>query len=320
VPERVLVTGASGFVGSHIAEAFVEAGYEVRCGLRARSNPRWIHDLAIEPVPLDLARPDDFPRGVKDVDIIVHAAGITKARRNSDYHTINSEGTRRLAAAAADARVRRFILVSSLAARGPDTLIKDGRDLPASAYGRSKLEAEASLRTFDEQMEAVALRPAAVYGPRDTDLLPLFKMARRGWLILPSGPGVLQPVYATDVARAVLAAAHRSVGFGPFPVAEDARYTWRDVADRLEKAFGRPIRAVRPPSTAFKLLGSAAERVARLCGALPIFDERRAWDLSVHTWTCDPSETQRALGWQAEIQLLEGLERTARWYREEGWI
>ena len=168
-------------------------------------------------------------------------------------------------------------------------------------------------------METVALRPAAVYGPRDTDLLPLFKMARRGWLILPSGPGVLQPVYATDVARAVLAAAHKPVGFGPFLVAENARYTWRDVTDGLEKALGRPVRIVRLPATAFKLAGRAVEWMAKLRGVVPVFDERRAWDLAVYTWTCDPSSAERTLGWQPEVQFFEGLERTAQWYQRVGW-
>jgi nucleoside-diphosphate-sugar epimerase len=319
VPERVLVTGATGFVGSHIAEAFVEAGYEVRCGLRASSDPRWISDLAVELVPLELTRPEDLSRAVDNVDVIVHAAGTVMARRASDYRKINADGTQMLAAAAARAGARRFVLISSLAARGPDASARDGQDRPASAYGRSKLEAEASLRTFGEQMETVALRPAGVYGPRDTELLPLFRLARGGWMLFPSASNVLQPVYVGDVARAALAAVRKIGGFGPYPVAETSRYTWQDVVDGLSQALGRPVRAVRLPAAAFKLAGYAAERVATLCGALPTFDERRAWDLAVHAWTCDPSGTERALGWRAEVRLFEGLKRTTRWYRQAGW-
>jgi nucleoside-diphosphate-sugar epimerase len=320
MPDRVLVTGATGFVGSHVAQAFVEAGYEVRCGLRASSDPRWISDIAVELVPLDLARPKDLHQAVEDIDVIVHTAGVTKARRTSDYHQVNVEGTRRIAAAAAGAGVRRFVLISSLAARGPDTLAKDGRDRPASAYGRSKLEAEEDLRVFGKQMEIVVLRPAAVYGPRDTDLLPLFKMARSGWLFVPSGPNFLQPVYATDVAQAALAATRQPAGFGPFPVAEASRYTWQNVADRLEQALGRSVCVIRLPAAAFRLAGRAAEWMAKLRRTVPIFDERRALDLAVHTWTCDPSNAERTLGWRAEVQLSEGLDRTARWYRRAGWI
>ena len=317
MPDRVLITGATGFVGSHIARAFAQAGYEVRCGVRATSDTHPLEDLAVELVPLDLALPKDLSRAVKDAQLVVHAAGITRAGRASDYHAINAEGTRRLAAAAA-AGVRRFVLISSLAARGPDA--RDGEDRPASAYGRSKLEAEAYLREFGGRMETVVLRPAAVYGPRDTDFLPLLKMARAGWLLIPSNPALLQPVYAEDVARAALAAVRKAVGFGPFPVAEAARYTWRDVARGLGAALGRPVRTVRLPAGVFALAGGVAERAARLRGATPVFDGRRARDLATHTWTCDPSETERALGWRAEVSLYEGLEHTARWYQREGWL
>ena len=316
-----MITGATGFVGSHIAEAFVGAGYRVRCGVRATSDTRWISDLPVELVPLDLSRPEDFDGALEGADVLVHAAGITRARREEDYFLVNAEGTRRLAEAAAGARVRRFVLIGSLAARGPDDLARvDGRDHPESAYGRSKLEAEAYLRALDERIiDTVALRPVAIYGPRDTDFLPLLKMARRGFLVL-SGEGLLQPVYATDVARAALAAARKPVGFGPYPVAEPASYSWQDVTAGLEAALGRRIRVVRLPAAAFELAGRAAERLAKARGSVPIFDERRARDLSVHTWTCDPSGTEKALGWRAEVSLLEGLNLTTRWYRKAGWL
>jgi nucleoside-diphosphate-sugar epimerase len=316
MPDRVLVTGATGFVGSHVAQVLVEAGYEVRCGVRASSSTRWISDLPVERVELDMTgRTEDFSRAMENVDLVVHAAGITRARRAEDYHAVNAGGTGKLASAALGAGVRRFVLISSLAARGPD-----GRDQPESAYGRSKLEAEAHLRTLDGQMEAVILRPAAVYGPRDTDLLPLFKMARTGFLPLPSGANVLQPVYAEDVARAALAAARRAAGPGPFPVAEAARYTWDDVVAGLERALGRKVRAVRVPPAAFTLAGRAAEWAARAFSTVPTIDERRGRDLAARTWTCDVSGTERALGWRAEVSLFEGLERTARWYGQSGWL
>ena len=314
-----MITGATGFVGSHIAEAFVDAGYRVRCGARATSDTRWISDLPVELVPLNLARPEDFAAALEGVDVVVHAAGITRARREEDYFLVNAEGAWRLAEAAVGAGVRRFVLISSLAARGPDDLARDGRDHPESAYGRSKLEAEAHLRALDDRMETVVLRPVAVYGPRDKDFLPLLKMARHGFLILP-GEGLLQPVYATDVARAALAATRKPVGFGPYPVAESASYSWQDVIAGLEEALGCRIRVLRLPAAAFQLAGRAAERVAKARGSAPIFDERRARDLTVNTWTCDPSGTERALGWRAEVSLAEGLNLAARWYRKAGWL
>ncbi|HEU4494531.1 MAG TPA: NAD-dependent epimerase/dehydratase family protein [Rubrobacteraceae bacterium] len=317
MPERVLITGATGFVGSHIARAFAEAGYEVRIGARASSDQRWISDLYAERVLLDVSGdPEDTSRAVRNVDTVVHAAGITRAKRARDYYAVNAGGARRLAVAAFRAGVRRFVLVSSLAARGPD-----GRGHPASDYGWSKLEAERHLRALDGGMETVVLRPAAVYGPRDTDLLPLFRLARAGWLPVPSGAAPLQPVYAEDAARAVvLAASCEPASFGPFPVAENSRYGWPDVVAGLWKVFSRPVRAVRLPAAAFVLAGRAVEWSARPFSAVPLFDERRARDLALNAWTCDVSETEKALGWRARIPLVEGLERTATWYGQAGWL
>jgi len=321
VAGRVLLTGATGFVGSHIAKAFVEAGYDVRCGVRSTSNTRVLDGLAVEFVPLDLGRGGEIEaKVVADAEIVVHAAGITRARRENEYHTVNAEATRRLAAAAAAAGVRRFVLISSLAARGPDAVSRDGLDRPVSAYGRSKLAAEMRLREYSNQLETVALRPAAVYGPRDTDFLPLIKVASAGWLVIPNDALRLQPVYAEDVASAALAAARSPAGFGPFPVAEPGRYTWREVADGLGQALGRPVRTVRLPASVVVSAGRLAGLASRLPGVEPVLDGRRAEDLAVNAWTCDVSETEPALGWRAEIPLFVGLGRTVRWYRSAGWL
>ena len=320
--ERVLLTGATGFVGGHLARAFVEAGYVVRCGVRATSDTRALDDLPIERVSLDLVHPTaPLAEAVRGAEVVVHAAGITRARREGDYHAINAEGTRRLAAtAAASAGVRRFVLISSLAARGPDASANDGRDRPASAYGRSKLEAEAYLRPYCDRMEGVVLRPAAVYGPRDRDFLPLIKMVRAGWVPVANGPLLFQPVYAEDLARAALAAARRPVGIGPFPVAEAGRYAWPEVVEGLGEALGRPVRLFRVPAAFVVSAGVVTERAARLIGADPLLDERRARDLAVNAWTCDVSGTEEALAWRAEVPLRDGLEQTVGWYRRAGWL
>lgn len=315
--ETVLVTGATGFVGSHIAEAFVEAGWRVRCTVRATSSPRWLEPLNVERVELDLRRPGDPARALEGVGTVVHAAGVTTAPDPRLYRAVNVEGTARLAAAAAGAGVRRFVFVSSLAARGPD-----GSDGPVSPYGRSKREAEGLLRGMGGPPEVVVLRPAGVYGPRDRDMVRLFRMAARGWLAVPGNDARLQPVYATDVARAALRAAAngRGPGFGPHPVAERGRYRWEEVRAAFAASLGRPVRLLRLPGWVYEAAGAAGEALGRVTGRPPAFDRRRARDLARYAWTCDPRETERALGWRAEVDLPGGLERTLRWYRSAGWV
>ncbi len=309
-----LVTGATGFVGSHAAEALAAAGHELRCTVRASSDLRWIRELEVETARADLRDGAALEGVLEGVDRVVHLAGVTRASRPGLFREVNVEGTVRLAEAAARAGVRRFVFVSSLAARGPD-----GADGPVSAYGASKREAERRLAEREGEMEVVVLRPGGVYGPRDVDLLPLFRMASRGWLVVPAGGHRLQPVYATDVAAAVRAAAERG-GFGPHALAGEGLHAWDEVTAALEAAVGRRVRAVPLPGAVMVAAGAAAEAVARLTGKAPELDRRRARDLARHRWTCDPGPAQEALGWRPEVGLWDGVSRTATWYRRAGWI
>lgn len=312
---RVLVTGATGFVGSHLAEALLHAGHGVVVTLRGVSDPRWLTGLQVERVALDLAAPERTALALEGVEAVVHAGGITRASLPEAFTRVNVDGTRALLRAAADAGVPRFLLVSSLAARGPD-----GVDGPTSDYGRSKLAAERLAAGFAATLDVTVLRLAAVYGPRDRDLLPLFRLAKRGALLLPPRAARLQPVFASDVAELVTGVLERSIGFGPWPVAEPRSYRWQELPAALAAALGRSVRAFHAPPAAFLTVAAIAEGAARLRRLAPTFDLRRARDLAVHAYTCDMRATEEATGWRARIDLAEGMARTASWYREQGWL
>ncbi len=315
VPGTVLVTGATGFVGSHVAEALLEAGYVVRCTVRRTSDTRWLDGLDVERVEADMRRPEALADAVRGVRAVVHLAGITRAPRPDLYARVNGDGTARLGEAAAEAGVRRFVYVSSLAARGPDAA-----EGPVSDYGASKRAGEERLRGLTDRLEVVVLRPGGVYGPRDEDLLPLFRSAARGWLVAPSGGSVLQPVYVADVARAARLALEGDAGFGPFPLAERQVYDWPAVAAAMEAAFGHSVRLVTLPAGAFEAAGILVQTAWRLVGSAPPLDRRRARDVARHRWTCDPGPTEEGLGWRADVSLPEGLGRSVAWYREAGWL
>ncbi len=311
-----------------MAEALLVEGWAVRCTVRKTSNLRWIESLPVDRVTADVRSPGQLAAALDGVDIVVHSAGLTRAKSDADYFAVNAEGTQALALGAVDAGVRRFVLVSSLAARGPDRRASDrgpAADRPTSAYGESKLAGERRLfQVLSEQtgaMQGVILRPGGIYGPRDEDSLNLFKVAKTGMLPVPTSKGRLQPVYVKDVADAVIRAVARpEVDLKPIPIVGPEIVSWADMGEALGNAVGKPVRLVKIPNAIWQVGGTVAEAAARLVGMPPQFDRRTADDLSRLDWTADPREAESSLGWLATTHLREAMEETGRWYREHGWL
>lgn len=320
---RILLTGGTGFLGSHVAELLVEAGHDVRATVRSSSDTRWLDPLPLLTVVADLSDPGDLETIASGVETVVHVGGVTIAADPAVYDRVNAEGTRVLAEAAVRAGVERFVYVSSLAARGPD-----GASGPESPYGLSKrrgedaLAEEAAGAGAPGAFRTVVLRPGGIYGPRDADMLTLFRMADRGWLVLPAGEGRLQPVHVADVAAAVVAAidAPAEAGRAPLPVMGPEVLGWRDVAAALSAAVGRRVRTLRVPGGVYYAAGAVAEGLARVTGAVPAFDRRRATDLTSRAFTSGIADTQRALEWKPRYDIRRGMADTVEWYRAQGWM
>ena len=312
-----------------MAEALVAEGWAVRCTVRKTSNLRWIESLPVDRVTADVRSAEELAAALDGVDFVVHSAGLTRARSDAEYQRVNAEGTQALAAGAVEAGVRRFVLVSSLAARGPDRTggAKSAAtgDRPTSVYGESKLAGERRLfqvlAELGGAMQGVILRPGGIYGPRDEDSLNLFKVARTGLMPVPTSKGRLQPVYVKDVAEAVIRAVARpAVDLKPIPIVGPEIVTWADMGEALSNAVGKPVRLVKIASPVWRVGGAVAETAARLVGMPPQFDRRTADDLSRFDWTADPREAEEALGWRATTRLQEAMEETGRWYRAHGWL
>jgi len=300
----------------------------VRCTVRKTSNLRWIESLPVDRVTADVRSPEELAAALEGVDVVVHSAGLTRAKSDVEYQRVNAEGTQALALGAVDAGVRRFVLVSSLAARGPDRRASDrapAGDRPTSAYGESKLAGERRLfQVLSEQtgtMQGLILRPGGIYGPRDEDSLNLFKVAKTGMMPVPTSQGRLQPAYVKDVAEAVIRAVARpDVDLKPIPIVGPEIVTWAAMGEALGAAVGKPVRLVKIPGPVWQVGGAVSEAAARLIGLPPQFDRRTADDLSRLDWTADPREAETALGWRATTHLREAVEETGRWYREHGWL
>ncbi len=316
---RVFLTGATGFLGSHIADALVAEGHETVISVRSTSNTRWTKGLAVEKVELELGRVGGgggWEKAVEGCDAVIHCGGATRAPSPDAFLAVNAEGTKKLAVAAAAAGVPRFVFISSLAARGPD-----GAGGPVSPYGVSKAVAEAWLAKEGGRLDVVVLRPGGIYGPRDEDLLSLFRVAQRGWAVVPRSQQLLQPVYVGDVVTAVLAGLTKGAGAGGVPVLGREQITWEDLARLLLVVTSGSGRVVRVPPSLVVGLGAVAELAARIIRRPPPIERRRARDLATHQWTSELASSGEALGgWEPRVTVKQGLARTTAWYREAGWL
>jgi nucleoside-diphosphate-sugar epimerase len=323
---NVLITGATGFVGSHVVEALAGRIDQLRALVRPTSDTARLRALGIA---LETATFENGPalrRAVQGAEVIVHLAALTHAGTSAELDRVNVDGTRALrdAALEAEPRPRRIVYMSSLAAVGPS----DGRPVgraheprPLTAYGRSKLAGERVLLEAADRLEVVILRAPAVYGPRDAEMLRFFRMAGRGVLPVPGGPDrPLQLVHVEDLARAVVAAVLAPAAEGVYHVADAEALSWADVCRLLGRATGRRVRLLRVPPAAIGAAAAVSEAGARLLGGSSIFNRDKARELLASGWLCDTEDARRELGFETRIPLADGLRRTWEWYRNEGWL
>jgi len=322
----VLVTGATGFVGSHLLDALTSTGAHIRALVRTPDKAAALAARGIEPVLGTLADIAALERAVAGVDVVVHMAAVTRARSADEYHGANAAGTRALIAAMrhADRSPRRLVYLSSLAAVGPAAhrpVTGDDTPRPLTAYGRSKLEGERICAEADGEFEIAVLRAPAVYGPRDRDMLTFFRMAARGIVPIPAGPErPVQLVHVTDLADALVRSAILPNAVGVYHIAEPQAYTWRQVAALIGEAVGRRVRTVNVPAWSVHAAAAFSEWADRLRNRASIFNRDKALELLAPGWLCETERAWLDLGFRAGIPLDRGLADTAQWYRAEGWL
>jgi nucleoside-diphosphate-sugar epimerase len=324
---RVLITGATGFVGSHVAERLASQGTPLRALVRTPAKAEFLRSLDADLVEGALDRPESLARAVDGVDVIVHIAAATHAKSAADFHRINEQGTRDLIRAAqrADSRPRRFVYLSSLAAAGPSP---DGRPIgprdeprPLTAYGRSKLAGEVAALEASAEWQVAILRAPAVYGPRDPELFRFFRLAAWGIMPVPAGPARrLQLVNVADLADAIVLAALDSQAVGLFHIAEPTPYEWTEVTRLMAGALGKRARTFPVPRLVLAAAATLSEGASRLAGRSSVFNREKVLELLAPAWLCETETARAAFGFEAKVALPEGLRQTAQWYRNNGWL
>lgn len=323
---KTLVTGATGFVGSHLVDRLVAEGVQVVCLVRTTSDPAWIAGTGAE---IRRANWDDetvLADAMGGADVVVHAAGLTRGRTAGEYMAANAGVTARLVAAATRAGVGRFVYISSLAAVGPNPteipMTESDLARPVDHYGRSKLAGEAVVLAAGGPMAVTIVRPPAVYGPRDRNFLPLFRTARR-WGVVPAIGGrdkLVSFVYAADLAEGIYRAGVAPAAAGQTYFIGSGTHSMGDVAAAMAQALGRPLRIVRVPKPLALLAGEFGQLAWALTGRSRILSRRKIRDLLQPRWTCTWEKARRDLAYQPAFDLPAGMKQTADWYIREGWL
>ena len=327
---RVLLTGASGFVGGHTAAALHRAGHELRLLTRESSDLSRLDDAQIpyERVVVDLDGDRvGLDAACRDIEAIVHIAARLRARSEAEFMRTNADATAALGSAARDARARCFVYLSSLAAQGPAPgdapEPTDIEPHPTSDYGRSKLAGERALEETWGGAALAMIRAPLIYGPADRGLLPFFQAAERGLAPqLGDGSNRVAGVYGPDLAEAIVAILESPLSAPTIWQISDGggAYTWRDLLAALEQAAERPLRILPLPPPIWSALAAAAEAFAASTGGEPLLDRSRVIEMRQPAWLADGSALEAATGWRPTVGIEQGITETMRWYRQQGWV
>lgn len=323
--KQALVTGGSGFIGSHLLDKLRRADWSVRCLIRETSSRRRLPREGVELAIGDLDDRDSLKEHLKGITTVFHLAGRIRARSREGFFRTNREGTVNLLEASRQAgSVKRFIYVSSLSAAGPSP---DGHPLreeetarPVSFYGESKLAAEEETRRFQRNFSITILRPAAVYGPGDRETLQVVKMAERGLMFQPGGPGfTFSSLHVADLVDGIVLAAGRPDETpAAYFLADGNLYVWEETFTLLKSLLGKGSRSLKIPWAAGRNALRLAAGICPRSTAAFYLDKIR--EMNHKYWVCDISRARAELGFSPRHDIETGLRETIRWYREAGWL
>ncbi|MCD6115539.1 SDR family NAD(P)-dependent oxidoreductase [bacterium] len=324
----VLVTGANGFIGSHLVEKLVAQKIRVKCLVRKTSDLKWLNGLDVDLVYGDITSIDSLEAAVKDVDTVFHIAGKTKAKTEESFYIINSTGTLNLLKAVirSNPRINRFIFISSMAASGPATenqpVKETDKCFPMSYYGASKLAAEEAVLAFSLKIPVTILRPSVVFGPRDRDVFNVFKFVSKG--LRPKfgfGRRVFSSIYIDDLVNGIILSAHKKNAAGKtIFLSTYQMVSWTDFTREIADVLGKKTITLFVPVTLAFIISIFFELAAFLKGRETIINRQKILEMRQKYWVCDVSRSKNILGLNPAVPMKKAIENTAEWYKREKWL
>jgi nucleoside-diphosphate-sugar epimerase len=324
----VLVTGANGFIGSHLVEALLARGCRVRCLVRRSSDLAFIRHLAVEWAYADLSDGEALDQVCRGIHAVCHCAALTRALDEETFMRINAGATEALARACLQAApdMARFLFVSSVAAGGPaqskeEPVSESSPPRPITWYGKSKLAAETALLAMADRLPVTIVRPAPVFGPRDRDFLPYFRLVKRGvQLQVGGGDRWVSLIYVRDLISLIVRSLESEAAEGRVYYACGAAHTRQEFTQAIARALGKRTVSVALPSALLTPIGRWSRFQARLTGQPGLLNEQRMLDIKVRHWLFSGDKARQELGFTPDYSLDSAVRETVRWYRENRWL
>jgi dihydroflavonol-4-reductase len=323
-----VVTGANGFVGSHLVDVLIGKGFEVRCIVRESSNLRWLESKNVEIIKCGLFNKADLSKALTDAEYVFHVAGVVKAKTEDGYFKGNVDTTRTLLEAALENKnsIKRFLVLSSQTVTGPSLngkpVTEETECKPITTYGRSKYKQEKLALSYNDKLPVTICRAPAVYGERDTEIFIYFQNFAKGiTTTIGFDKKVLSLIHAVDLAEGLYKAAVSENTAGKvYFISSEKFYSWVEVNAVTSKVLNKKVIKIPVPHFVVYTIAAIAQFFSMFSSKAATLNLEKARDLVQHAWICDTQKAMREFGYKQNISIEEGIKRTVDWYKEMNWI
>ncbi len=326
--EIAVVTGGTGFVGSHLVDLLLSKNYEVWCIIRKSSNTKWLKGKDVKLIDCGLNNKADLKNVIREVDYIYHVAGVVKSKSKEGYFTGNVETTKNLLDTVVEnnVKLKRFVVVGSLTATGPSLngVAVDEKTIcnPITTYGKSKLEEEKLALSYKDKIPITICRAPAVYGERDTEIFIYFNTFSKGLTTLIGfDEKKLSLIHVLDLVNGIYQASISDKAVGEiYFLSSEEYYTWDQINKITASILNKKPIVIRIPHSIVYLIAAIAQFLSYFSSKAATLNIEKAKDLTQKYWICNTQKAKDHFNYKQYISIEEGIRRTINWYKEQGWI